>query len=153
MSKLYTVTLRNLSYVCMLNKSRPTAGSALQFKSSILLLRKKHFSRYFQPSSHAPPPSEKYPSFLFRRDPGHRKYFVGMLQSAILQLVIFVQEILLAINLDLRGRLSWAAIFTPLYVLFVVSIAGCIFSCCIKNCSVEVGGLCISQSGLWSSYF
>ena len=61
-----------------------------------------------------------------------------MMQSAILQLLIFIEEILIAINLDQRGRLSWVAVFTPLYMLAVVSIVACIFSCCIKRCNVEV---------------
>lgn len=76
--------------------------------------------------------------FHYRKDLANRRNFLAMIQSALLQLVIFVEEILIAVNLDLNGRLSWGAIFTPFYMLFVFSIAGCIFSCCIKKINVEV---------------
>ena len=61
-----------------------------------------------------------------------------MLQSSILQFIVFIEEVLLAVNLDLGGCLSWPAVFVPLYVLSVVSVVACIFSCCAKRCNVEV---------------
>ena len=62
-----------------------------------------------------------------------------MLQSTLLQFFIFVEEILIAINLDLDGELSWLGVFTPLFVLSVFAMVACIFSCCQKRCNVEVG--------------
>lgn len=73
-----------------------------------------------------------------RKEKEQRQNFVAMLQSSLLQFIIFVEEILIAINLDLNGRLSWPAVFVPLYVLSVVSLAACILSCALKKCNVEL---------------
>ncbi len=78
-------------------------------------------------------------SHTHRKEKEQRHNFVAMLQSSLLQFIIFVEEILIAINLDLNGRLSWPAVFVPLYVLSVVSLAACILSCALKKCNVEVG--------------
>lgn len=73
-----------------------------------------------------------------RKEREHRNNFVALLNSAFLQFVVFIEEILIAINLDLNGRLSWPAIFTPLYILSVISLVSCVFSCCLKRCNVEL---------------
>lgn len=75
---------------------------------------------------------------LNRREKENRHNFITMLLSSLLQFVVFVEEVLVAINLDLNGRLSWPAVFVPLYILSVVSLVACIFSCCTKRCNVEV---------------
>lgn len=61
-----------------------------------------------------------------------------MMQSSVLQFFLFIAEILVAINLDLEGRLPWSGLFAPLYILVIISIGACIISCCIKRCNIEV---------------
>ena len=67
-----------------------------------------------------------------------RHHFVAMLQFAILQFPIFLTELLVVVNIESNGQHSWTAIFTPMYVLSLLSIGACILSCCIKRFSVEV---------------
>lgn len=75
-----------------------------------------------------------------------------MVQSLILQFILFVTEILLAVNLD-TGRILWAAVFIPLYILALISIPSCILSCCIRKCSVEVSFFSSSCNTTYASHF
>ncbi len=53
--------------------------------------------------------------------------------------LILLTEVLIVVNLDREGIMSWAAIFTPLYLLVVLSSVSCILSCCCyKMNNVEV---------------
>lgn len=75
---------------------------------------------------------------LSSKERDNLRYFIAMISSAILQLVLLISEILIAINLDRTEKLSWSAIFTPLYLLTCLSISACVLSCCLKRCNVEV---------------
>lgn len=62
-----------------------------------------------------------------------------MISSAILQFVLLISEILIAVNLDMNGKLYWLAIFSPLYLLVILCVFSCVLSCCyLKRCNVEV---------------
>ena len=75
---------------------------------------------------------------LCRQDHTYKQQLVTMLQYAILQVPVFLTELLVVINIESNSRHSWTAIFTPLYILSFLSIAACILSCCIKVFTVEV---------------
>ena len=61
-----------------------------------------------------------------------------MLSSTSLQLVLLIGEILIAVKLDTR-ILSWSAIFTPFYILVILSSVSCVLSCCCcRKFSIEV---------------
>ena len=67
-----------------------------------------------------------------------KRHFAAMLQTFFLHLPLFLTEILVVVNAEAGGTLSWTAIFTPMYVLSGLSIAACIIGCCIKHCNIEV---------------
>ena len=76
-----------------------------------------------------------------RKDPETRGHFMTMLSSTSLQLVLLIGEILIAVNLDLdtTRTLSWSAIFTPFYILVILSSVSCVLSCCCcRKFSIEV---------------
>lgn len=86
-------------------------------------------------------PHLKFVLLLYRRENEHKKNFVILIETSVIHFFLFVTEVLLAVNLDLGGQLSWSAIFTPLYVLIFISLPGCILSCCVRKCNVEVSSL------------
>lgn len=74
-----------------------------------------------------------------------KRHFGAMLQTFFLHLPLFLTEILVVVNTEAGGSLSWTAVFTPMYVLSLLSIAACIISCCIKHCNVEFEILSIAS--------
>lgn len=80
-----------------------------------------------------------------RRDSEHKKLFAAMIVSSVLQLPLFVTELMVVINLENGGLFRWTAVFTPLYFLALLSIAPVLWSCCLKRTFdiglLSVGGL------------
>jgi len=61
-----------------------------------------------------------------------------MVFSTLQQFLLFLGELLIAVNLDMGGALSWGATFTPFYLLVVLSSVSCILNCLFKRLNVEV---------------
>ena len=78
-----------------------------------------------------------YPYYPCREEDEHVYQFKAMLTSASLQVPIFLTELFISINID-TNSMPWSAVFTPLYLLWFLSIPSCIWGCYRKR-SVEVG--------------
>ena len=63
-----------------------------------------------------------------REDEDQRIHFKAMIVSSVLQGILFLQEILIVINVE-SGKHEWRAIFTPAYLLCLLCIFACIWSC------------------------
>lgn len=62
--------------------------------------------------------------------------FKSMLFTTGLQVIIFVAELLTAVNID-TNVIPWLAVFSPMYLLSFVSIPFCVWGCYRKR-SFEV---------------
>ena len=60
-----------------------------------------------------------------------------MITSAGLQFLVFLTELLIAINIDTQDTIPWSVVFVPMYILSIVSIPTCIWNCYRKR-SIEV---------------
>ena len=69
----------------------------------------------------------------YRQDKTHRHHFKALIVSAVLQLPLFLTEILIAVNIDSGGVMPWRSVFTPLYLLTILSIPSCIWACWRKR--------------------
>ena len=69
---------------------------------------------------------------LHRQESEHLYHFKALILSTLLQLPIFLTELLVAINLDTRAH-QWRAIFTLLYALPLIYTFPCIWSCFRKR--------------------
>ncbi|XP_065884380.1 transmembrane protein 185B-like [Dysidea avara] len=63
-----------------------------------------------------------------REDEDQRIHFKAIIVSSILQGILFLQEILIVVNVE-SGKHEWRAIFTPAYFLCLLCIFACIWSC------------------------
>ena len=68
----------------------------------------------------------------YREEEEHSHHITALLLSAGLQSLLWVTEVLIAVNID-TGRLPWSATFSPLYLLAVVSVPACIWNCWRKR--------------------
>ena len=71
-----------------------------------------------------------------REDEEHSHHVTAILLSAGLQFLLWLTEVLTAVNIDTR-RMPWTAAFSPLYLLALVSVPACIWGCWRKR-RVEV---------------
>lgn len=71
---------------------------------------------------------DKFDDVHYREDEDQRIHFKAMIVSAVLQGILFLQEILIAVNVE-SGKHKWRAIFTPAYFLCLLCIFACIWSC------------------------
>lgn len=60
-----------------------------------------------------------------------------MIISASLQFLVFLTELLIAINIDTHDTIPWSVVFVPMYILSIVSIPTCIWNCYRKR-SIEI---------------
>jgi hypothetical protein len=78
---------------------------------------------------------------LRQQDPDNVYHFKALILSPLLQLPVFLTELLVAINLDTGAHL-WRAIFTPLYILPLLYILPCIWGVYRKrSVDLEVLGI------------
>ena len=68
-----------------------------------------------------------------RQDESHQYHFKALIVSAVLQLPLFLTEILIAVNIDSGGVMPWRSVFTPLYLLIILSIPSCVWACWRKR--------------------
>ena len=73
-----------------------------------------------------------------RQEEEHSHHITALLLSVGLQSLLWVAEVLIAVNID-TGGLPWSAAFSPLYLLAVASVPACIWSCWRRR-RVEVKG-------------
>ena len=106
---------------------------------------KQHSCHCGLTDAHSLPPSLSLPP---RQEPENVYHFKALVLSPILQLPVFLTELLVAINLDTGDHL-WRAIFTPLYILLPLYLLPCIWSCLRKR-SVEVSGESLQSRDLGS---
>ena len=65
---------------------------------------------------------------FYREDEEQRINLKAMILSGILQTIVFLQEILIVVNVE-SGEHKWSAIFTPAYFFCLLCIGACIWSC------------------------
>ena len=66
--------------------------------------------------------------YFYREDEEQRINLKAMILSGILQTIVFLQEILIVVNVE-SGEHKWSAIFTPAYLFCLLCIGPCIWSC------------------------
>ena len=66
--------------------------------------------------------------YFYREDEEQRINLKAMILSGILQTIVFLQEILIIVNVE-SGKHKWSAIFTPAYLFCLLCIGACIWSC------------------------
>lgn len=78
-------------------------------------------------------------TLYFSRDDEQYTYqFKSMIISVCLQLYIIWVEIMTVVNLDVGDTpIPWSAVFSPIYILMLISIPSCIWGCYRKR-GVEV---------------